>query len=191
MKRVLIVSLFLILVIFSSGQTFKKKYKGAIGPYPVTLILNSAEGTLTGTYYYESFDDPISIRGFISDKNIEFKGFDLKGNQISNNQKVILEQLNKNYTLPRAIDPKIESGDAQAIEKLSNALKVWISNQAKSEIELEDGTKKEVISNAGLDLINKLKTNPKITLEKLKIEGNVATKFNFDNFDLITWLIVS
>ena len=70
-------------------------------------------------------------------------------------------------------------------------MKVWISNQAKSEIELEDGTKKEVISNAGLDLINKLKTNPKITLEKLKIEGNVATKFNFDNFDLITWLIVS
>ena len=116
---------------------------------------------------------------------------DLQGNQISNNQKVILEQLNKNYTLPRAIDPKIESGDAQAIEKLSNALKIWINNQAKSEIELEDGTKKEVISNAGLDLINKLKTNPKQTLEKLKIEGNVSTKFNFDNFDLITWLIVS
>lgn len=116
---------------------------------------------------------------------------DLQGNQISNNQKVILEQLNKNYTLPRAIDPKIESGDTQAIEKLGNALKIWISNQAKAEIELEDGTKKEVISNAGLDLINKLKTNPKQTLEKLKIEGNVSKKFNFDNFDLITWLIIS
>ena len=37
---------------------------------------------------------------------------DLQGNQISNNQKVILEQLNKNYTLPRAIDPKIEIGRA-------------------------------------------------------------------------------
>ena len=116
---------------------------------------------------------------------------DLQGNQISNNQKVILEQLNKNYTLPRAIDPKIDSGDTQAIEKLGNALKIWISNQAKAEIELEDGTKKEVISNAGLDLINKLKTNPKQTLEKLKIEGNVSKKFNFDNFDLITWLIIS
>lgn len=116
---------------------------------------------------------------------------DLQGNQISNNQKVILEQLNKNYTLPRAIDPKIESADTKAIEKLSNALKIWISNQAKAEIELEDGTKKEVISNAGLDLINKLKTNPKQTLEKLKIEGNISKKFNFDNFDLITWLIIS
>ena len=116
---------------------------------------------------------------------------DLQGNQISNNQKVILEQLNKNHTLPRAIDPEIESGDAKAIEKLSNALKIWINNQAKAEKELDDGTKIEVISNAGLDLINKLKTNPKQTLEKLKIEGNVSKKFNFDNFDLITWLIIS
>ncbi|TRX43055.1 helicase-related protein [Flavobacterium restrictum] len=116
---------------------------------------------------------------------------DLQGNQISNNQKVILEQLNKNYTLPRAIDPKIESGDTEAIKILSNALKNWINNQAKAEKELEDGTKIEVISNAGLDLINKLKTNPKQTLEKLKIEGNVSKKFNFDNFDLITWLIIS
>lgn len=116
---------------------------------------------------------------------------DIQGNQISNNQKVILEQLNKNYTLPRAIDPKIESGETAAIEKLSNALKVWISNQAKAEKELEDGTKIEVISNASLDLINKMKTNPKQTLEKLKIEGNVSKKFNFDNFDLITWLIIS
>lgn len=116
---------------------------------------------------------------------------DLQGNQISNNQKVILEQLNKNYTLPRVVDPKIESGDSEAIEKLSNALKIWINNQAKAEIILEDGTKKEVISNAGLDIINKLKTNPKQTLEKIKTEGNVSNKFNFDNFDLITWLIIS
>lgn len=116
---------------------------------------------------------------------------DLKGNQISNNQKIILEQLNNNYTLPRAIDPKIESGDNGEIEKLSNALKNWINNQARSEIELEDGSKKEVISKAGLDLINKLKNNPKQTLEKLKTEGNISEKYDFENFDLITWLIIS
>jgi ERCC4-related helicase len=116
---------------------------------------------------------------------------DLQGNQISNNQKVILEQLHKNYTLPRVIDPKIESGETEAIEQLSNALKIWINNQAKTEIELEDGTTKIVISNAVLDQLNSLKTNPKKTLEKLKMEGNVSKKFNFDNFDLITWLIIS
>lgn len=116
---------------------------------------------------------------------------DLQGNQISNNQKVILEQLNKNYTLPRVIDPKIESGDTEAIENLSNALKIWIKNQAKTEIEMEDGTKKEVISKAGLDLINQLKNNPKLTLGKIKTEGTISEKYNFDNFDLITWLIIS
>ena len=116
---------------------------------------------------------------------------DSQGNQISNNQKIILEQLNKNYHLPRVVDPKIESGDADTINKLSNSLKVWIDNQAKTEIELEDGTKKAVMSKAALDLIHKLKHNPKQTLEKLKVEGNVSQKYNFDNFDLITWLIIS
>ena len=115
----------------------------------------------------------------------------MQGNQISNNQKVILEQLNKNYTLPRTIDPKIESGDTEAIENLSNALKIWIKNQAKTEIEMEDSTKKEVISKAGLDLINQLKNNPKLTLGKIKTEGTISEKYSFDNFDLITWLIIS
>ena len=116
---------------------------------------------------------------------------DSQGNQVSNNQKIILEQLNKNYHLTRVVDPKIESGDADTINKLSNSLKVWIDNQAKTEIELEDGTKKAVMSKAALDLIHKLKHNPKQTLEKLKVEGNVSQKYNFDNFDLITWLIIS
>ena len=116
---------------------------------------------------------------------------DLQGNQISNNQKVILEQLNKYHTLPRFVDQKVESGDTETLQNLSNTLKIWINNQAKTEIEQVDGTKKEVLSAAGLDLINKLKANPKQTLDKLKIEGNISSKFNFDNFDLITWLIIS
>ncbi len=116
---------------------------------------------------------------------------DLQGNQLSNNQKVILEQLNKNHHLPRCIDPKIESGDTQTIEQLSNALKIWINSQAKTEIISDDGTKKQVLSKAGLAVINSLKTNPKQTIEKLKTEGNVSQKYNYDNFDLITWLIIS
>lgn len=116
---------------------------------------------------------------------------DLQGNQVSNNQKIILEQLNKNYHLPRVVDSKIESGDTEAIENLSNSLKLWIDSQAKTEIELEDGTIKQVISKSGLDLINAFINNPKVAKEKLKSEGNVYQKYNFDNFDLITWLIIS
>jgi hypothetical protein len=72
----------LILPAFLFAQTFRKKYHGNIGPYPITITLVCKSGNLTGTYYYDSFDDPISIRGFVAGKSIRFHGFDLKGNMI-------------------------------------------------------------------------------------------------------------
>lgn len=130
------------------------------------------------------------------DPNFAYLSYELiyideKGNQISNNQKIVLEQLSKYYTEPRFVPTAIDSGDESAIAKLINSLKAWISNQAKEEIEMEDGTKKEVISKAGIDFLNKLKTNPKQTVAQLKTEGNISEKYEFDNFDLITWLIIS
>ena len=116
---------------------------------------------------------------------------DLEGNQISNNQKVILDQLQQHHLKPRFVDNKIDRGDAETLEALSKALRKWVDSQAKTEIILEDGTKKELISKAGLDLINRLKTNPKEIVHKLKTEGTVSDKYQFDKFDLVTWLIIS
>lgn len=67
---------------FSYAQSFKKKYKGKVGPYPVTLTLIAKDGALTGTYYYERFNEPISVKGYITGKSIEMSGYDLKGNKI-------------------------------------------------------------------------------------------------------------
>ena len=130
------------------------------------------------------------------DPNFNYLSYELiyideEGNQISNNQKIVLEQLSNCYTFPRFVPTAIDSGDEAEIAKLTHALRTWISNQAKQEVEMEDGTKKQVMSKAGLDFINKLKSNPKQTIDKLKTEGNVSEKYEFDNFDLITWLIVS
>ncbi len=83
--------LFLLLPYFLFSQTFRKKYHGNIGPYPITLTLVSKSGNLNGTYYYDSFDDPISIRGYVTGKSIRFHGFDLKGNMIDE----FIGQLNK------------------------------------------------------------------------------------------------
>jgi hypothetical protein len=55
----------------------------------------------------------------------------------------------------------------------------------------EDGTKKVVMASAGLDILNKFKKNPKEAITILETEGNATQKFNFDNFDLITWFIIS
>jgi hypothetical protein len=40
-------------------------------------------------------------------------------------------------------------------------------------------------------MLNKLKSGSKTTIQKLKDEGSASQKFNKDNFDLITWFIVS
>jgi hypothetical protein len=74
--------IFLLLPALVLAQTFRKKYTGFIGPYPITMTLVCKSGNVTGTYYYESFDDPISIRGFLIGKSIRFHGYDLKGNRI-------------------------------------------------------------------------------------------------------------
>jgi ERCC4-related helicase len=116
---------------------------------------------------------------------------DEQGNQISNNQKHILELLSKNYKEPRFVPTPIDCGDEPEIQKLSNALNAWINNQAKTEIELPDGSKKTVISNAALNALNSLKKNPKEAIRKLTQEGNPSQKFQLDNFDLISWLIVT
>ena len=116
---------------------------------------------------------------------------DLEGNQRSNNLKIILTQLNKQDLSLREVAIEIDKGDPKTLSKLSNALRKWIDNQAKTEITLKDGTKKEVMASAALDLINRLKNNPKIAVEQLKTEGTASEKYNFNNFDLIAWLVVS
>jgi hypothetical protein len=74
--------LLLLLPALLVAQTFRKKFTGSIGPYPITMTLVCKNGNVTGTYYYESFDDPISVRGFLVGKSIRFHGYDLKGNRI-------------------------------------------------------------------------------------------------------------
>ena len=48
-----------------------------------------------------------------------------------------------------------------------------------------------ILDKAGLGMLNKLKSGSKTTIQKLKDEGSTSQKFNKDNFDLITWFIIS
>lgn len=116
---------------------------------------------------------------------------DEKGNPISNNQKVILEQLQLHYSKPRFVDPKVEGGDEETIQGLSNALRKWVDDQARTEIELEDGSVKTVMSSTVLNFMHQLKTSVGKTTQQLKSEGALSEKYDFEKFDLITWLIIS
>jgi len=116
---------------------------------------------------------------------------DPEGNQISNNQKVILEQLSLIYKEERWVDPKIEKGDEETIDALSNSLRKWIKSQAKNEELQEDGTVKETMGKASIELLNKLKTGNKSSMQMLAEEGSTSEKYQFEHFDLITWFIIS
>jgi len=116
---------------------------------------------------------------------------DLEGNQISNNQKIILEQLLQYHKETRCVDSKIDSGDEQTILKLRDSIQKWIKSQAKNEEVQNDGNIKETMSQTTLELLDQIKKGNVQSIQKLKTEGSISEKFVFENFDLITWLIVS
>lgn len=116
---------------------------------------------------------------------------DAEGNQISNNQKIILEQLFLHYKEERFVDPRIECGDPQTLENLAASLRKWINSQGKKEEVQEDGTVKETMGNAALEMLHKIKSGNKSSIQTLSEEGSSTEKYQFDQFDLITWLIIS
>lgn len=128
--------------------------------------------------------------------NFEYKGYELiyidyTGKSILLNQKEVLDILSKHKDEVRFIDKTIDLGEQNAIEKLSNALISWLQNQ-QEEIEIQDdGTIKQKMGQASLDMLQKLKTGSKSTIVKIKEEGSASQKYNKENFDLITWFILS
>ncbi|HMN33559.1 MAG TPA: helicase-related protein [Chitinophagaceae bacterium] len=128
--------------------------------------------------------------------NFEYKGHELiyidhSGKSVFLNQKEVLDALAKHKDEIRFVPKAIDQGEPKSIEHLSAALSAWLKSQATEEEVQEDGTVKQKMGKASLDMLNKLKTGSKTTIQKLKDEGSTSQKFNKDNFDLITWFIIS
>jgi hypothetical protein len=62
--------------------------------------------------------------------------------------------------------------ESQSIELLSKALSNWLKSQATEEEVKEDGTIKQKMCKASLDMLNKLKSGSKIPVQK-KEEGSL------------------
>jgi hypothetical protein len=128
--------------------------------------------------------------------NFEYKGYELiyidhSGKSVFLNQKEVLDALAKHKEEVRFVPKAIDQGEPKSIEHLSAALSAWLKSQATEEEVQEDGTVKQKMGKASLDMLNKLKSGSKTTIQKLKDEGSASQKFNKDNFDLITWFIIS
>lgn len=128
--------------------------------------------------------------------NYTYKGYELiyidhVGTPVFLNQKEVLDALAKHKEEVRYVPKNIDQGEQESIEHLSAALSAWLKSQATEDEVQEDGTVKQKMGKASLDLLNKLKSGSKTAIQKLKEEGPASQKFNKENFDLITWFILS
>ena len=126
----------------------------------------------------------------------EYKGYELiyidnTGSSIFLNQKEVLDALAKHKEELRFVPKALDQGEPKSIAKLSSALTIWLKNQATEEEVQEDGTVKQKMGKASIDMVNKLKSGSKSAIQQLKEEGSSSLKFKKENFDLITWFIIS
>ena len=71
------------------------------------------------------------------------------------------------------------------------AVKNWLTSQAVEEEKQEDGTMKKRMGKEAKDIVAKLKSGDSSAIKKVKQNIKVSDKYKADNFDLITWFLVS
>lgn len=126
----------------------------------------------------------------------EYKVFDLiyinkQGKLVLLNQKDVLDALTHHKDKDRFVPDAVDKGDDAAIQELVSAIKAWLDSQASEEQVQEDGTTKKVMGTEAKDLLSKLRKGDKNALSRVKQNVKVDEKFQLDNFDLITWFLVT
>ena len=116
---------------------------------------------------------------------------DKSGKLVLNNQKEVLDFLNVNKDQERFVPDAVDRGEPVAIAELVNALKSWLSSQAVQTEVMEDGTEKKTMGNETLEVLQGLKKGNKVAIERIKQNVTVDGKYQLNNFDLITWVLVT
>lgn len=126
----------------------------------------------------------------------EYTVFDLiyidkQGKLVLLNQKDVLDALTHHKDEDRFVPDAVDRGDEAAIQQLVMAMKSWLDKQAAEEQVQEDGTTKKVMGSEAKDLLSKLRRGDKDALTRIKQNIKVDEKFQLNNFDLITWFLVT
>jgi ERCC4-related helicase len=129
-------------------------------------------------------------------KEHDYKAFDLiyidkKGELVLLNQKEVLDALTHHKDKNRFVPNAIDKGDEKAINELVGSMQSWLNNQAVSIEEQEDGSTKNVMGNEAKDVLSKLRRGNKDAIKRIKENKKVNEKYQLDNFDLITWFLVT
>jgi ERCC4-related helicase len=129
-------------------------------------------------------------------KEHDYKAFDLiyidkKGELVLLNQKEVLDALTHHKDKNRFVPDAIDKGDESAINDLVSSMQSWLNNQAISIEEQEDGSTKKVMGSEAKDVLSKLSRGNKDAIKRIKENKKVNEKYQLDNFDLITWFLVT
>jgi adenosyl cobinamide kinase/adenosyl cobinamide phosphate guanylyltransferase len=91
----------------------------------------------------------------------------------------------------RFIPAAIDKGEENAIQNLVDSIQTWLKNQAVEEEKQDDGTTKKKMGAEAKDLLSKIKSGDQDALKRISQNVKVSEKYKVDNFDLITWFLVS
>ena len=115
---------------------------------------------------------------------------DAQGKEILVNEKEILHYLSQQKNAPRYGCEKLDIGDPEEVKHYANALAQWFEHQQANTVVDEEGHTKKVAGKASLDMLDQLSKGKKTAIEEMKNTQTMSTKYNKDNWDLITWLII-
>lgn len=116
---------------------------------------------------------------------------DYKGEMVLLNQKEVLDAITYHKDRERFVPDAIDKGNESAIQELVNALKNYLDSQATETEVQADGTVKKSMGKEAKDVLDKLRKGDKGALARVKQNVKVDEKYQLDNFDLITWLLVT
>lgn len=116
---------------------------------------------------------------------------DYKGEMVLLNQKEVLDAITYHKDRERFVPDAIDKGNESAIQELVNALKNYLDSQATETEVQSDGTIKKSMGREAKDVLDKLRKGDKSALARVKQNVKVDEKYQLDNFDLITWLLVT
>ena len=124
-------------------------------------------------------------------KTFDIIYIDYNGEMVLLNQKEVLDAITYHKDRERFVPDAIDKGDESAIQELVNALKKYLYSQATETEVQADGTIKKSMGREAKDVLDKLRKGDKGALARVKQNVKVDEKYQLDNFDLITWLLVT
>ncbi|QGY42175.1 helicase [Maribellus comscasis] len=126
----------------------------------------------------------------------EYKVFDLiyinyNGELVLLNQKEVLDVVTHHKDNDRFVPDAIDNGVEPEIKKLVDAIKSYLDNQKADYQKQEDGTVKKVMGKEATDILSKLRKGDRNAITRVKQNIKVDEKFQLENFDLITWFLIT